>query len=122
MRAREFLRENNRQGDRAHGFGAVDSDPMNLTLAFPGLPGNNAYRAYRFAMAMANHEIDYEDGPTSQLAVISAYTDGDEKIIRAAMKKTGERALTVANRGSRESDSINRHSPVARIKQNRWGV
>lgn len=123
MRAREFLPEAvNRQRDRADGFDAVESDPMVTTYAFPDMPGNNAYRAYRFAMAMANHEIDSRDGPTSQLAVISAYTKGEEDIVKAAIKKTGERHIVVANPGSSETKDVNRASPVARIKSNRFGV
>jgi hypothetical protein len=123
MRAREFLPEaRNRQNDRADGFNAVESDPMVTTLAFPDMPGNNAYRAYRFAMAMANHELKHQDGPTSQLAVISAYTKGDEDIIRAAIKKTGERHIVVANKGSSETSDVNKTSPIAKIKKNRFGV
>ena len=124
MRAREFLPEGkgNRQGDLAHGFSSAESDPMVTTYAFPGMPGNNAYRAYRFAMAMANHEMPHEDGPTSQFAVISAYTDAEEQIIKSAMKSTGEKGFLAGNRGSQESKSTNTVSPVAQKKTNRFGV
>ena len=123
MRAREFIKEAvNRQKDRAEGFSDLDSDPMVLTYVFPDMPGNNAYRAYRFAMAMANHETGDRDGPTSQLAVMSAYTDGDDKIIRAAMKKTGERAIVVGNKGSNEPKGTNIQSPIAKIKKNKYGI
>jgi hypothetical protein len=123
MRAREFLPEAvNRQRDRADGFDAVESDPMVKTYAFLDMPGNNAYRAYRFAMAMANHAIKSRDGPTSQLAVISAYTEGDEEIVKAAIKKTGERHIVVANKGSNETRDVNLISPVAQLKKNRFGV
>jgi len=124
MRAYEFVTESrsNRQGDSAKGFSDDISNPMVMTFAFPGMPGNNAYRAYRFAMAMANHELASIDGPTSQFAVISAYTDGDEKIIRAAMKNSNEKALIVGNPRSEEPKSTNKSSPVARPKHNRYGV
>ena len=123
MRAREFINEAvNKQKDRADGFDSVESDPMVTTLAFPNMPGNNAYRAYRFAMAMANHKTGERDGPTSQLAVISAYTEGDEEIIKAAIKKTGEKSIIVANKGSKETNSTNIVSPVARLRKNRYGV
>lgn len=95
---------------------------MVKTLAFPGLPSNNPYLAYRFAMAMANHKIRDEAGPTDEYAVISAYTEGDEEIIQAAMKKTGERAVVVADQGSREPDSTNKISPVARLRKNKFGI
>ena len=124
MRAYEFVTESrsNRQGDSAKGFIDDISDPMVMTFAFPNMPGNNAYRAYRFAMAMANHELASKDGPTSQFAVISAYTDGDEKIIRAAMKNSNEKALIVGNPRSEEPKSTNKSSPVAQPKHNRYGV
>lgn len=123
MRAKEFLPEaQNKQHDNAHGFEPVDSNPMVSTYAFPDMPGNNAYRAYRFAMAMANHNLDHKDGPTSQYAVISAYSKGEEEIIKAAMKKTGERALKVSNKGSTEPKNTNNTSPVAKIKKNKYGI
>jgi hypothetical protein len=116
MRAREFLDE------AARGFSDRKSAAMVKTLAFPGLPSNNPYKAYRFAMAMANHKIKDEVGPTDEYAVISAYTKGEEEIIQAAMKETGERAIVVADSGSLEPDTTNKISPVAKRKKNRFGV
>jgi hypothetical protein len=116
MRAREFLPE------AAQGFNDRKSSVMVKTLAFPGMPSNNPYLAYRFAMAMANHEIKNETGPTDEYAVISAYTEGEQEIISAAMQKTGKKAITVADAGSREPKTTNIASPVARIKKNRFGV
>jgi hypothetical protein len=116
MRARDFIQES------AQGFSNRKSASMVKTLAFPGLPSNNPYKAYRFAMAMANHEIKDESGPTDEFAVISAYTQGEEEIIRAAVQQTGERTIEVADSGSNEPDSTNVYSPVARIKKNRYGV
>jgi len=116
MRAREFLPE------AAQGFSDRKSAVMVKTLAFPGMPSNNPYIAYRFAMAMANHDIKNEVGPADEYAVISAYTEGEEEIIKAAMKKTGERAIEIADRGSREPKTTNIASPVAQIKKNRFGV
>jgi hypothetical protein len=116
MRAREFLPES------AKGFSDRKSDTMVKTLAFPGMPSSNPYKAYRFAMTMANHEIKDQVGPTHEYAVISAYTKGEEEIIQAAMKETGERAIVVADAGSLEPDSTNKISPVAKPKKNRFGV
>jgi hypothetical protein len=116
MRAREFLPE------AAQGFNDRKSSVMVKTLAFPSMPSNNPYLAYRFAMAMANHEIKNETGPTDEYAVISAYTKGEEEIIAAAVKKTGERHITVADKNSREPKTTNIASPVAQIKKNRFGV
>ena len=95
---------------------------MVKTLAFPGMPSSNPYKAYRFAMAMANHEIKDETGPTNEFAVVAAYTPGEEEIIQAAMQQTGERAITVADRGSSEPKSTNTVSPVAKPRRNKFGV
>jgi hypothetical protein len=116
MRAREFLSE------AARGFSDRKSAAMVKTLTFPDMPSNNPYRAYRFAMAMANHDIKNEVGPADEYAVISAYTEGEEEIIAAAMKKTGERAIIVADRESREPKSTNTVSPVAKPRKNRFGI
>jgi hypothetical protein len=116
MRAREFLPE------AARGFADRKSAPMVKTLAFPGMPGNDPYHAYRFALAMANHEIQYERGPTDEFTVISAYTKGEEEIIDAAIRQTGQRAIVVADRGSQEPKNTNVVSPVAQRKKNRFGV
>jgi len=116
MRAREFLPES------AKGFSDRKSDTMVATYAFPDMPSNNPYKAYRFAMAMANHEIKNEVGPADQFAVISAYTQGDEDIISAAIKKTGNRKITIAQAGSDEPASTNTVSPIAKIKKNRFGI
>lgn len=125
MRAHEFItevRQHNAQGDKAHGFDKSTGNPLVTTYVFPSMPGNNAYRAYRFAMAMANHEIAHEDGPTSQFAVISAYTDGDEEIIKSALKKTKEIAFISGKQGSTEVDNTNTVSPVSQPRRNKYGV
>lgn len=116
MKIREIVRESARE------FGDRKSSTMPTTLAFPKMPSANPYRAYRFAMAMANHELAHETGPTDQYAVVVAYTDADEEIISAARKRTGEPAVQVADRGSREPKSTATRSPVAQRKPNRWGI
>jgi hypothetical protein len=120
MRIREIITE--QFSDTARGFSDRKSRALNTTWAFPGMPSSNPYRSYRFAMAMANHEIAHEEGPTSEFAVISAYSKGDEEIVAAAIKATGEKAIMVADRGSNEPDSTSTVSPVAKKKRNRWGV
>jgi hypothetical protein len=122
MRAHEFITEAKKDTSSAHQFPNSVSEPMPSTYAFPGLPANDPYRAYRFAMAMANHDLEHANGPTSQLAVMTAYTKGDEQIIQSALRHTGERSILVAKKGSREPTDVNISSPVAQIKKNRWGV
>ena len=113
MRAKEFIVERS--------FSKRKSGPMTTTYDFPTMPSSDAYQAYRFGVAMANHkEPPY--GPTEQHAVISAYTPEDEEIIHAAERATGHKGRLVADQGSDEPQSTDTRSPVARPKRNRHGV
>jgi len=123
MRAREFIKEaRNTQGDVASGFDPIQSDPLTLTYVFPTMPANNPYRTYRFSMAVANHDAEPMENPTSQMAMMSAYTKEEDDMLKKAMKKTGDRGHVAGNQGSKEPKDTGHHSPVARAKRNRWGV
>jgi hypothetical protein len=114
MRAKEFIVERS--------FPKRKSGPMSTTYAFPSMPSSNPYAAYRFGMAMADHTINYPEGPVSNSAVIVAYTPEEEAIIKAGTKQTGHKGVLVADKTSREPDSTNKNSPVARNKKNKYGV
>jgi hypothetical protein len=113
MRAKEFITEREMPERK--------SRALNTAFEFPTMPSSDGYQAYRFGVAMANHE-EPPYGPTSQHAVISAYTSEEEEIIHAAEKSTGHKGRLIADRGSREPDSTGTHSPVAKPKRNRYGV
>lgn len=113
MRAKEFIVERS--------FSKRKSGPMATTFQFPTMPSSDGYQAYRFGLAMANHEQP-PYGPTSQNAVVSAYTREEEEVIHAAERATGHKGQIVANRGSHEPDSTGTASPVAKAKPNRYGV
>jgi hypothetical protein len=114
MRAKEFISERILP-KRKNG-------PMVATYTFPTMPSADPYQAYRFAMAMANHDILHKDGPTSRNAVMVAYTPEEEQIIRAGEKVTGHKASLVADKKSSEPESTNKISPVAKLKRNAYGV
>jgi hypothetical protein len=115
MRIKELITED-------LGFSHRKSSTMSATYAFPGMPSSNPYKAYRFAMAMANHKIKDHSGPADNYAVFVAYSDGDEEIISDAMKLTGEKSVVIADKGSHEPDSTYKISSVAKIKRNKYGV
>ena len=94
---------------------------MNTAFEFPTMPSSDGYQVYRFGLAMANHE-EPPYGPSSQHAVITAYTPEEEEIIHAAERATGHKGRILADRGSHERDSTATQSPVANIKRNRYGV
>lgn len=114
MRAKEFIVERELPGRK--------SDTLSTTYHFPTMPASSAYKAYRFGLAMANHEAEYIEGPSGNNAVIVAYTAEEEEIIKAASKKTGHKGQLLANRGSTEPESTDTQSPVAKPKSNRYGV
>jgi hypothetical protein len=114
MRAKEFIIERE--------LAKRSSDVLVTTRAYPSMPAANAYVAYRFGMAMANHEIKDVTGPTDNWAVITMYTPEEEAIVAAAEKKTGHKGIQVADQGSHEPDSTNAVSPVSKPKKNRYGV
>ena len=114
MRAKEFIVERS--------FSKRKSRPMSTTYAFPTMPSANAYAAYRFGLAMADHTINYPEGPTGNSAVIVAYTPEEEEIIKAGTRQTGHKSKLVADRGSNEPQSTDTQSPVAKPKRNRYGV
>ncbi len=114
MRAKEFILE--------RAFSDKKSSTMPTTFTYPEMPSADPYKVYRFAMAMANHELKHLEGPTSRNAVIVAYSKGEEEIIKAAEKRTGHKSEMVADRKSHEPDNTNITSPVAKPKKNRYGV
>jgi hypothetical protein len=114
MRAKEFIVERS--------FSKQESGPMTATYAFPTMPSSDAYAAYRFGLAMADHTINYAEGPTGNSAVIVAYTPEEEEIIKGGTRQTGHKGKMVADRGSDEPKSTDSQSPVAKPKRNRYGV
>ncbi len=114
MRAREFIFERE--------FSKRKSAVLSTTFEFPSMPSADPYRAYRFSMAMADHTMSSAEGPVSNHAMIVAYTDADEDIIKGAERQTGDRGRLVADRGSNEPDSTHTVSPVAKKRTNRYGV
>ena len=113
MRAKEFITEREMPERK--------SRVLSTAFEFPTMPSSDGYQAYRFGIAMANHEQP-PYGPTSQHAVISAYTPEEEEIIHAAERATGHKGRLVADRGSREPKTTETVSPVSNPKRNKYGV
>lgn len=114
MRAKEFIVEREMPKRK--------SAVMPFSKHFPQMPSSDPYQAYRFGMAMADHTINYAEGPAEQHAVIVAYTPEEEEIIKGGERQTGHKGITLTDRGSHEPKSTNKISPVAKIKTNRYGI
>ena len=114
MRAKEFIteREMPKSVSRA----------MSTAYHFPTMPSSDVYQAYRFGISMADHKTNSKYGPSSNHAVIVAYTEEEEEIIKGAESEMGHKGKLLADRGSHEPKSTETQSPVARPKRNRYGV
>ena len=98
------------------------SSTMPFSKHYPTMPSSDPYQIYRFGVAMADHTINYAEGPSAQHAVVVAYTNEEEDIIQGGEKQTGHRGQMLTDRQSREPNSTSSVSPVARPKRNRYGV
>lgn len=123
MRAREFiLTEDEHQFD-------MSNPELPRARYFPDM--DKYYELYRLALDMAGintppdqlvNDIDGEGWPASNNAIMLAYSQGDDEIINKTLKKRGFKQKMTSAGASREAAQVNRVSPVARRRVNRWGV
>lgn len=93
--------------------------------SYPHLDNNaNPYLAYRFGIELAGSpdvDADQKAGTGSDFVTVG-YSDADQKIIDHASKKFGLERKTHGGKGSKELDKVNKISPVATPKRNKYGV
>jgi len=93
--------------------------------SYPYLDNNNhPYLAYRFGVALAKspNEVDHQEGPIGSEFITVGYSDADNEIINHARKEFGIKARKHSSRGSAELDNVNKNSPTAKPKKNKYGV
>lgn len=122
MRAKEFIDESRKSLRKS-----VKQSMPNLTSSATLDNNNHPYLAYRFGVALApSPDISgFDDkGPLGSDFTMIDYSDGDAEIRQAAAKRMGIKFGRGTGRGSEElPDSIvNKVSPVATPKRNRYGV
>lgn len=103
---------------------ATTQSLSNIT-SYPYLDNNNhPYLAYRFGMALAKSPDDVKDqeGPIGSEFTTIGYSDADAEIINHARKEFGIKGRVHSTKGSEELPSINKASPVAKPKKNKYGV
>ena len=123
MRAREFiLTEDENQFD-------MSNPEMTRARYFPDM--DKYYELYRLTLDMAGintppeqkvNDIDGAGWPASNNAIMLAYSMGDDDIINKTLKKRGYKQKMTSKGDSQEPDKINKKSPVAARRPNRWGV
>jgi len=96
----------------------------NIT-SYPYLDNNShPYVAYRFGVALAKspNDVEHTEGPIGSEFTTIGYSDADQEIIDHARKEFGFTKRTHSTKGSEELDKVNKTSPVAKPKRNKYGV
>ena len=123
MRAREFIVENRAK------LPVEASDPMHDTYMIPGLRNNDAYRSYRFGVAMARARADL-GGPGKDLpawnsesamgmyGIIAGFDETVDPVIDLALKMTDISGgkISVSSDASEEPAFVDSTSPVKPFK------
>lgn len=114
MRAKEFLSE---EGGNV-GAGKLKNTALPGARTFPNT--DQYYELYRMSMAMASAGRDDMQGdphgPVHSQPVAMAYSDGEEKIIKQALKKMGKSQKLLTTKGSQEEPDTFTTSPVVKRK------
>jgi hypothetical protein len=131
MRAKEFINEN--WAGKSHG------KPRKIrsgqAAAMPGvfvqreLRNTDTYMQYRYGMAVAvaranrDHGVPFEQESAwaENLAQVM-YAPEDEETIMLASKLMGVTPTRITDNASREPNSTETQSPVAKTKRNKYGV
>jgi hypothetical protein len=123
MRAREFVLES-----RTH-LPVEAGAPMHDTYMIPGLRNNDAYRSYRFGVAMARARADL-GGPGKDLpewnsesalgmyGIVAGFNETIDPVIDQALKMTGISGgkISVSSDDSEEPGYVDTTSPVKAFK------
>ena len=126
MRAREFINES-REGSIQDDV----ADALPSTFAIPALQNQDPYLQYRFGMALAsaggNKSVDRShfspNTPWGENAIVVAYDNESEKMIDQAAKEVNAGAVNlISTPKSTEVKTVNKTSPVAKPKRNKYGV
>ena len=119
MRAKEFLKEDEDQFD-------IANPAIIRARYFPDM--DKYYELYRLTLDMAAHnsetknDIDGTGWPSSNNAVMLAYTKQEDDLINKTLKKRGYKQKRTSGDKSTELDGLHTTSPVAKIKKNRYGI
>jgi hypothetical protein len=118
MRAREFIKENT-EPNGMHSSAVPNGRALDI---------DKYYELYRLSLDMASAgrekqvRGDKKGDPAGDGILLTAYSDGEEAIIKQALKHRGIKDRSVSAGPSTESDNTNISSPVAKPKKNRYGV
>lgn len=128
MRAREFIKE-----DATHSLQDDVARALPMTYTIPSLQNQDPYKQYRFGIAIAkakstgeeSHQEFQSETPWGENLVIVGYGNTTDQYIDAALAEIGlgpgDKKLITTPR-SEETTTVNKSSPVANIKRNKYGI
>ena len=132
MRAKEFINESRE--------GSIEDDVAEAIPAayvIPALPNQDPYKQYRFGVAMANARANKANdtvidknkfksqSPWGENAIVVSYSNTTKDIIDDALEQVGlssKDKKQITSTGSNETKDVNRSSPIAKPKRNKYGV
>ena len=92
----------------------LNKDYINAISGMYHLGMSPGYDFYRFSVHVAGNQGGYDTGLGIEGGPFAyAFTDAEEKMIQDAVKAVGGKIKKLTPRGSRESDDVNKTSPVA---------
>lgn len=102
---------------------------MPTTWELPALPNQDPYLQYRMGLAMADarsgEPFDSQSAFGENMSIIG-YTDADNETVKLALKRMGPEyakgARSISTKKSEEATDVNKTSPTAAKKRNRFGV
>jgi len=128
MRAREFINED---VPPASGKKLAPDQVASIkgAISIPGISINkssgSSYMNYRFGIALAGapEYPTLASGAISGDPLLSTYTDEELEMVNFAAQQVGAGKVTkLSDNRSRELDNVQKTSPVAKPKRNKYGV
>lgn len=111
---------------------AIDPDVENTipgTFIVPELRNTDPYMQYRMGLALAvaqaskSREVKFDQETIwAENFITTAYAEEEQDTIKTAAKLMGVDVVQVTSTKSQEIDGINKNSPVAKPKPNKYGV
>lgn len=103
----------------------VDKDAIPNLTRYDQLDNSDSYASYRFGVALAPSpdftDMDRKSAIANSFAMVD-YTEADAKIRRGAEKTMGVKPTTSTGKGSTETNDVNKISPIAKLKRNKYGI
>lgn len=122
MRASEFLNEDGMKPISPKHKAAIKNV---RTSPDQNMNSGSAYKHYRFGLALAGapDETVDADNYIGGDPFFAAYTQEEVDMINHAARQVGDKSMEVWSDGkSSEVDAVNKTSPVAKPKRNKFGV